>query len=81
MSGGYDKEKKKHACQFVDVDTSKLWETLPEFSDAAKTFKEFVKAVHTLYPGSKEECKWLVANIDKLVGESDRDLELSRLVI
>jgi hypothetical protein len=46
-----DKGKKEHACRFVDVDTSELWETLPEFSDAAKTFKEFVKVVHALYPG------------------------------
>jgi hypothetical protein len=67
-----DKEKKKHACQFVDVDTSELWETLPEYSDATKTFEEFVKTVHALYPGSEEERKWSVADMDKLVGERSR---------
>ena len=28
--------KKQHACQYVDVDTSKLWETLKEYTDATK---------------------------------------------
>ena len=64
-----DAEKKKHACRFIDVDTSKLWESLTEFNNIAKTYVNFCQAVYTLYPGSEEECKWSVANVDKLVGE------------
>jgi len=32
-------------------------------------YDEFIKAVHTLYPGSEEERKWSVTDMDKLVGE------------
>ena len=62
-------EKKKHACRFIDVDTSKLWETLTEFNDVTKTYVNFHQAVYALYPGLEEEHKWSVANMDKLVGE------------
>ena len=65
-------EKKKHACRFVDVDTSELWESLAEFADITKTYDEFCKAIHALYPGSEEERKWSVADMDKLVGERSR---------
>jgi len=65
-------EKKKHACRYVDVDTSELWETLPEFSDASKMYEDFAKAIYALYPGSDEERKWSVADMDKLVGERSR---------
>jgi hypothetical protein len=47
--------KKKHACHYVDVDTSELWETLVEYTDVAKSYEDFMKAVHALYPGSDEE--------------------------
>jgi hypothetical protein len=50
-------EKKKHACHYVDVDTADLWKSISEFTGAA-TYNEFMKVVHTLYPGSEEECKW-----------------------
>jgi hypothetical protein len=65
-------EKKKHACRFVDVDTSELWESLPEYTDHAVSYVDFMKAVHALYPGSDEERKWSVADMDKLVGERCR---------
>jgi hypothetical protein len=31
-----------------------------------------MKAVHTLYPGSDEERKWSIADMDKLIGERSR---------
>jgi hypothetical protein len=62
-------DKKKHACRYVDVDTSELWETLVEYTDITKPYEDFMKAVHTLYPGSDEERKWSVADMDKLIGE------------
>jgi hypothetical protein len=63
------KEKKKHACRYVDVNTSELWETLSEFLDASKTYKDFPKAIYVLYPGSDKERKWSIVDMDKLVGE------------
>ena len=65
-------DMKQHACRYVDVDTSELWETLPEYSDAAKPYSDFRTAVYALYPGSDEERKWSVADMDKLVGERSR---------
>jgi hypothetical protein len=65
-------EKKKHACRYVDVDTADLWESITEYSDAQTSYGDFVKAIYSLYPGSEEERKWSVADMDKLVGERSR---------
>ena len=65
-------EMKQHACHYVDVDTTELWETLTEYTDLTKTYEEFKTAVYALYPGSDEERKWSVADMDKLVGERMR---------
>ena len=65
-------ERKKHACQFLDVDTCELWESLTTFTDATKTFKDFCGEVYRLYPRSEEERKWSVSDMDKLVGETSR---------
>ena len=67
-----EQEQKKHACRFLDVDTCELWESLTTFTDNAKTFKEFCDEVYGLYPGSEEERKWSVSDMDKLVGETSR---------
>jgi hypothetical protein len=61
-------EKKKHACQYVDIDTADLWEAIPEF-DVTKTFDEFKSTIFKLYPGSESEHKWTIADMDKLVRE------------
>jgi hypothetical protein len=63
-----DTEKKKHTCRYVDIDTVDLWEAIPEF-DITKTFNEFQSAIFKLYPGSQSECKWTIADMDKLVRE------------
>lgn len=65
-------EQKRHSTRYVDVDTSELWETVPEFLDATKTFDEYCTAVAALYPGADEDRKWSVADMDKLVGERTR---------
>jgi len=65
-------DQKKFACRYVDIDTCEMWESLVEFTDTAKSFNEFKKAVLALYPGSEEERKWSVADMDKLVGERSR---------
>jgi hypothetical protein len=62
-----DDAKKQHA--YVDVDTSEMWETLEEYTDATKMYDEFKEAIYTLYPGSEEERKWSVADMDQLEGE------------
>ena len=61
---------KKHALQFADCDTVELWEILPEFADTAKMYQDFVDAVYKLYPGFDSERWWVIADMDKLVGET-----------
>lgn len=62
-------EMKCHAVRYMDINTSKLWETLVEFTDPTKTFAEFKTTLQDLYPGSQEEHKWTVADMDQLIGE------------
>jgi hypothetical protein len=59
-------EKKKHTCQYVDINTADLWEAIPEF-DVTKTFDEFKSTIFKLYPGSESKGKWTIADMDKLV--------------
>jgi hypothetical protein len=63
-----DEEKKSQACRYVDVDTSELWESIVEFT-AGINFNDFKRAIFKLYPGSEEERKWSIADMDKHVGE------------
>jgi hypothetical protein len=56
--------KKKHACQYVNIDTSKLWESLPEYA-AGNSFNDFHIAVHKLYPSSEDDRKWSISDMDK----------------
>ena len=60
---------KKHALRFADCNTTELWEILPEFADTAKMYQDFMDAVYKLYPGSNSEQRWVIADMDKLVGE------------
>jgi hypothetical protein len=63
--------RKKHACRYVDIDTSELWESLPEYGPGSN-FDDFRIAVHKLYPGSEDDRKWSISDMDKLVGEQLR---------
>jgi hypothetical protein len=67
-----EQQKKVNACRYVDVDTSELWESLPEFANNTITYIAFCAEVYKLYPGSEANKKWSVADMDKLVGERSR---------
>jgi hypothetical protein len=62
---------KKHACRYVDIDTSELWESIPEYAPGI-SFNDFRIAVHKLYPGSEDDRKFSISDMDKLVGEQLR---------
>ena len=66
-----DQMKKSYACRYLDVDSAELWESLLEYQ-ATSTYVQFVEAVYKLYPGSEDERKWSIADMDKLVGEQLR---------
>jgi hypothetical protein len=62
---------KKHACRYLDIDTSKLWELIPQYAPGTP-FDDFHIAVHKLYPGSEDDRKFSISDMDKLVGEQLR---------
>jgi hypothetical protein len=51
-----DTEKKKHACQYVNIDTAELWKAIPEF-DVTKTFDEFKSAIFKLSPAQNPSAR------------------------
>ena len=65
-------EMKGHALWFVDCDTAKLWEILPEFADLTAPYRKFVDAVCQLYLGSDAEQCWLIADMEKLVADTSK---------
>ena len=65
-------EMKGHALRFVDCDTAKLWEILPEFANSTAPHQKFVDAVCQLYPGSDAEQHWLIVDMEKLVADTSR---------
>jgi len=62
--------KKKFATRYLDFQVADLWEGTAEYSSG--TYDEFKKAILKLYPGSEEERKWTMADLDKLIGEQLR---------
>lgn len=65
-------EKKKYVIRYVDIATSELWESLPQFTSATATYDNFLNAIHHLYPGADDKRKWAVADMDTLVGKRSR---------
>jgi hypothetical protein len=59
---------KKHACCYLNIDTSELWESIPEYAPST-SFNNFWIAVHMLYPSSEDDQKWFISDMDKLIGE------------
>jgi hypothetical protein len=69
VAGVMDSDQMKtHACQYINIDTAELWESLPEFA-AGTSYNAFKTAIQKLYPGSENDCKWSITDINKLVSE------------
>ncbi|KAJ6529525.1 hypothetical protein DFH09DRAFT_1093944 [Mycena vulgaris] len=65
-------EKKQHATRFLGVDDQEIWETLPSFGDAAKTYATFKAEVLKLYAGNDEDRRFSLSDLDALVGHFSR---------
>jgi hypothetical protein len=61
-------QMKRHACHYLDIDSAELWESVPEFATGI-LFNTFQTVIHKLYPGSENDCKWSISDMDKLIGE------------
>ncbi|KZT25353.1 hypothetical protein NEOLEDRAFT_1178459, partial [Neolentinus lepideus HHB14362 ss-1] len=62
-------DKKRAAVKYVPMHKEEMWKGLPEYEDAAKTYEEFVTALKTLYPAVREDQRYSVGDMDRLVGE------------
>jgi hypothetical protein len=66
-----DIERKKHACHYLDIDTSDFWQSINEYA-IATTYESWKTAIYKLYPGSEDNRRWTMNDMDKLVGEQMR---------
>ncbi|KAF7359866.1 hypothetical protein MVEN_00712100 [Mycena venus] len=65
-------EMKKHATQFLSVEDQEIWEALPSFADATKTFAQFKADILKLYAGNDEDRRFELSDLDSLVGQYSR---------
>ncbi|KAF8064461.1 hypothetical protein FPV67DRAFT_1419763 [Lyophyllum atratum] len=71
-SGITDGENQKtYACRYVDMDTYTLWTNLTEYP-APTTYAEWKKAVLALYPGTSQDRRYSMHDLDLLTGERNR---------
>ncbi|KAF8226615.1 hypothetical protein L208DRAFT_1301095, partial [Tricholoma matsutake] len=59
--------KKKHACRYIDINSCKLWESLPEHPSTS--FRASHITVHKLYSGSEEDNRWSILDMDTFVSK------------
>ncbi|KAI0039003.1 hypothetical protein FA95DRAFT_1504772 [Auriscalpium vulgare] len=71
IEDGHDQEKKEHAARYLDVLTADQWQNQPQYAGNA-TFEEFVTTIIALYPGTDEERKYTMGDLDQLVAETAR---------
>ncbi|KAF7372138.1 hypothetical protein MVEN_00072700 [Mycena venus] len=65
-------EMKKRATRFLSVEDQEIWEGLPSFKDAQKSFSDFKAAVLKLYSGNDEDHRFGLNDLDALVGQYSR---------
>ncbi|EED81822.1 predicted protein [Postia placenta Mad-698-R] len=61
--------KKQWAVQYPLIDVADLWETIESFVDVNKSYHDWKADVRALYPGADDTRKWLLADMDQLIGE------------
>ncbi|EPQ49824.1 hypothetical protein GLOTRDRAFT_22288, partial [Gloeophyllum trabeum ATCC 11539] len=64
--------KKAVVVKYVPMYKEELWKGVPEFADDSKSFEEFKAAILALYPAVKEDQRYSVGDMDRIVGERQR---------
>ena len=62
-------DKKAQTVCYVEVNTTDMWKSLPEYSNPNFTYEDWKKRVVSLYPGANEEKRWTLTDVDKLIRE------------
>jgi hypothetical protein len=60
--------KKQQACQYLDIDSADLWESIPQFGTST-SYKDFRNTIYKFYPSSDDEHRWSVADMETLIFE------------
>ena len=63
---------KIQACHYIDADSADLWKSSLFFIDTL-TYAAFKTAIMKLYPGADDNHKWVISNLNKLVGAWSRN--------
>ncbi len=68
-------EKKKWFIYYPGLIISKFWESLPEYSDAVKTYENFKDAVIAQYPDTSTTRKYKRHNLKHVIGKYTREVD------
>ena len=63
-------QKKLQACHYLDFESDELWQAISSYSSG--TYDKWKEALYKLYPEAEADKKYLVSDMDKLVGEQFR---------
>ncbi len=66
-----EKDKKQQARRYLEVEDAEIWGRIPEYG-SNETYENFKKKIYQLYPGTAEESRYTMADVDKLVGKQLR---------
>ncbi|KLO04804.1 hypothetical protein SCHPADRAFT_840191 [Schizopora paradoxa] len=62
-----ERMKKRYLVRYTDATTAETWESLAEYGDDTKTYKDFKNAVIGLFPGMEPERRYGVRDLEALV--------------
>jgi len=65
-------DKKKHVLRYVDFEVEQIWKTFTEYSDAAKSYKDFKSAILVHYPDASGDYVYSLRDMDLRIGERQR---------
>ncbi|OBZ67399.1 hypothetical protein A0H81_12566 [Grifola frondosa] len=64
--------KKRHAVRYAPIDVADMWDQLPSYADATKTYEEWREEVKAFYPTADANRKYTLQDLDLLIGERSR---------
>ncbi len=68
-------DKKKWFIYYPGLVISEFWESLPEYSDAAKTYENFKDAVIAQYPDASTTRKYERHDLERVIGKYVREVD------
>lgn len=63
-----DQTKKEWAVRYPSIRVADLWKLLESYTDVTATYEAFQKALRELYPGADDKKKYVLNDLDALLG-------------